>query len=296
MKSKLLLLSFLMLFTFATNYAQITATTSSVAIQGIARDDNGNARTNQQIPLTLELYYNVNGTETAISTQTVSDATTDAFGVFSTLVDIDKSKYTSLAANQVFLRISGKDSSGNQDVTISDQAFNQVPYAVVASNGVPTGSIMPFIGTVAPIGWALCDGAPLPTDGSGGPLSSLLGDINTPNLQGMFLRGAGGTDDHIGPELKKHQDDGFKAHLHDKGTIAASEGKHSHKYKDNYLWEAAETGRDVSTSGTDFLKTDDIRDTNIDGGHEHVITGNTGRSGGTETRPVNYGVNYIIKL
>lgn len=283
-----------MLLTVATSYAQITATSSGVAIQGIARDENGNARANQQIPLTLKLYYKLNGNETAISTQTVSNVTTDAFGVFSTKVDIDQSKYTTLAGNQTFLRISGKDSSGNLDIVISDQAFTQVPYAVVANNGVPTGSIMPYIGTLAPIGWALCDGAALPTDGSAVALIALVGN-NTPNLQGMFLRGTGTSpvNGQAGPALKANQQDGLESHLHNAAHgHGITDPGHAHSI--SMRIRGNEDGSNKWTLASDASTTN--TNPNTTGITINNFTGNTAYTGTTETRPVNYGVNYIIKL
>lgn len=314
------LLSFLMLLTVAINYGQITATSSSVAIQGIARDDNGNARANTQIPLTLQLYYKLNGTNTTISTQTVSNVTTDAFGVFSTFLDIDKNKYPTLAANQTFLKISGKNTS-NQDVTISDQAFTQVPYAIMANNGVPTGSIMPYIGTTAPVGWALCDGARLSTDGSAAALITLVGDY-APDLRGMFIRGAGQNGNatnaaEIQPNtLKAVQSSDNKSHSHTGNT--SNDGNHYHN-----MFTRQDSGSGQTTIGylatTDQLyKVSPRRDGNGDwngelmyspdqinnvidrgrtstnGDHNHSFT--TATSGTTESRPINFGVNYIIKL
>lgn len=304
MKSKILLLSFFMLLTVATSYAQITATSSGVAIQGIARDENGNARANQQVPLTLKLYYKLNGNETAISTQTVSNVTTDAFGVFATKVDIDQSNYTTLAGNQTFLRISGKDSSGNLDIVISDQAFTQVPYAVVANNGVPTGSIMPYIGTLAPVGWALCNGAALPTDGSAAALIALVGN-NTPNLQGMFLRGTGTSpvNGQAGPALKANQEDDFQKHNHP-NNIQISGGVHKHSLQFQHQ-KFDNDDNDTPGYAAIGIGTDKNFNTNndvSDGTHSHTISGGiqdntvTINLPGIETRPVNYGVNYIIKL
>ena len=97
--------------------------------------------------------------------------------------------------------------------------LKHVPYAIAANNGVPSGSIMPFIGTQAPAGWVLCDGAPLPTDGSADYLIALLGSNNAPNLQGMFLRGTGTSpvNNQAGPALMATQEDQNKEHDHDSG-------------------------------------------------------------------------------
>jgi len=53
MKSKILLLSFLTLFTIAINYAQSSASQAGIAVQGIARDANNTALTNKNISLHL---------------------------------------------------------------------------------------------------------------------------------------------------------------------------------------------------------------------------------------------------
>ena len=51
-----------------------------------------------------------------------------------------------------------------------------------------------------------------------------------------------------------------------------------------------------------FLDADDngnkrtSRTTASAGNHTHTVKGNSNTTGGAETRPVNYGVNYIIKL
>ena len=57
MKSKLLLLSFLMLLMVTTNYGQTSASQAGIAVQGIARDGNNTAIANQSVSFTFELYY-----------------------------------------------------------------------------------------------------------------------------------------------------------------------------------------------------------------------------------------------
>ena len=176
-----------------------------------------------------------------------------------------------------------------------------MPYAIAASNGVPTGSIMPFIGTTAPAGWALCNGTALPTDGSAAALIALVGN-SAPNLQGMFLRGTGTSpvNAQSGPALKATQDDSFESHLHDSGTLATEKaGSHNHQSTNKY--NALVQKNNNSTAGSLDNDGDEISQISSlaipnDGEHVHVMKGSTSNSGGTETRPVNYGVNYIIKL
>ena len=291
MKSKILLLSFLTLFTIAINYAQSSASQAGIAVQGIARDANNTALTNKNISLTFELYYlNASSLEEPIYTTTVN-VETDAFGVFSYIIDPTAINNSKFANNQAYLRIK----KGAE--IISNEIFKHVPYAIAANNGVPTGSIMPFIGTEAPAGWAICNGSELPSTAT--KLIAMVGN-NAPDLRGMFLRGAGknnvtGYTENVGPNLKSRQQDDNLAHTHAAGELAADDaGEHAHDVKifgfspSNLL---SGSSRGIYTySGTDKTLT-----SALSGEHNHKISGSTAETG-TESRPVNYGVNYIIKL
>jgi hypothetical protein len=308
------LLSFLMLLTVAINYGQTTASAAGIAIQGIARDNNGNARINTQISLTLKLYYVLNNAEVAIVTSTVKNADTDGFGVFSLVLETKANENILIANTEAYLRIS------DGSTTISDEKLKQVPYAIAASNGVPTGSIMPYIGNTAPAGWVMCNGSALPSDALGGAaLRALVGD-NAPNLQGMFLRGAGENNVYastIEPNnLKAFQNTSNLEHDH--SANASSTPDHYHNiFSNGYTADNNGSGPlGEPTTDTKYkvghYNNDDgdwktrLRYTNsttepIDrgrtsnnGGHDHTITVNS--SGGSESRPINYGVNYIIKL
>jgi microcystin-dependent protein len=288
MKSKLLLILCFLCATLS-NYAQSSATQSGIAVQGIARDLNNTALTNQTINLTFTLYYlNASSIEQSIYKIT-KNLTTDAFGVFSDVIDPTAVNNSLFANNIAYLRIEkGTD-------VISDEKLRHVPYAISANNGVPTGSIMPFIGTVAPEGWALCNGAVLPVTATA--LIALVGN-NAPNLQGMFLRGTGNSpvNNQAGPTLKGTQDDSLESHNH---SASVNDPGHTHEYKDVFFSEGGGSidvpnnrglngDTDGDNKGYEFQRTSASATTGIS-----VTTGNTG---GTETRPVNYGVNYIIKL
>lgn len=316
MKSKLLLLSFLMLFTFTTNYAQSSASVSGIAVQGIARNDNNTALINASVRFTFTIYNRA--TTDVVHTEDPT-ITTDEFGVFSHTIAIPTEKYANFGGKVLWLKI--EDDKG----VISDEIFKQVPYAINASNGVPTGSIMPFVGIEAPDGWVLCDGKPLDqTVGAeaSADLQVLIGS-NAPDLRGMFLRGAGTntvTDytNNVGPNLNERQGDAIKAHRHaatngsnDGDLTAALDGEHQHDIIKLPIDQAGPEGTgDVptlnNTSGKNekWLGVNDVagfEDTGLDavskdGKHTHPITGSTANYGIHETRPVNYGVNYIIKL
>lgn len=293
MKTKLFLLSLLMMLGFTTSYAQSSAEQAGIAVQGIARDGNNTAIINKTIPFTFELYYlNASNIETPISTET-KNLQTDAFGIFSYIIDPKAVNNGKFANYQAYLRIkTGTD-------IISNEKLNHVPYAISANNGVPTGAIMPFIGTVAPYGWALCDGSPLPSTAT--ELIAMVG-ANTPNLRGMFLRGAGddGRPETETVNLKTIQADDLKSHLHGPGTLETDNpGDHTHE-NGTYKYLLQQNGYNTPASLDNSNDEPDVKNKapmKSAGNHTHKITGLTGLTGNTvETRPINYGVNYIIKL
>lgn len=303
------LLSFLMLLTVAIISAQSSANVAGIAIQGIARDNNNTARTSATISLTFRIYY---GSNVAIY-EVTRTVTTDAFGVFSAVLEPGETNNIVIANTQAYLRIS------EGSTTISDEKLKQVPYAIAATNGVPTGSIMPFVGTTAPIGWVMCDGSAIPSDASGTALIAILGGNSTPDLRGLFLRGAGKNTNYAEIDantLKGVQGSDNKSHNHTGNT--SNDGNHYHNM---FTRETSGSGQAFigSAATSDELykvsprrdgngewkaelmyspnQTNDVIDkgrTSTNGDHSHSFT--TATSGTTESRPINYGVSYIIKL
>lgn len=287
MKTKLLL----MLCFFCaviSNYAQSSASQSGIAVQGIARDANNTAIANQTISLTFTLYY----VDSSSNAQTViykvtKNLTTDAFGVFSDVIDPTAVNNNLFANNAAYLKIE----KGSE--VISDEKLRHVPYAIAANNGVPTGSIMPFVGTVAPEGWALCNGALLPTTAAA--LIKLVGN-NAPDLRGMFLRGAGQNANtanaaEIAPNtLNNVQTSTNKSHTHT-GTTSTN-GDHTHTESVTYVYDPNNADGGFNGGGNQIGRRS--AQTSSNGQHNHTFT--TNADGTTESRPINYGVNYIIKL
>lgn len=299
MKTKFTTLTLLLLFVASFTYAQTSAEISDIAIQGIARDANNTAKANTAIKLTLEFYYMDGATSVDISsfTETVD---TDAFGVFSYVVSPDYRDSPLFANHQVYLRIS---EGLNGENIISDEKLKHVPYAIAANNGVPTGSIMPFIGDTAPKGWVMCDGSDLPIDNSADALKELLGGpsvTKAPDLRSLFLRGIGTNSDAQfsanarGSALNTTQQDANLSHLHAVNITTSENGNHNHGIgnsdtsDDNTVRNAQYNVNSITRGENNFF-------TQPNGAHAHTVTGNTGAEG-TESRPVNYGVNYIIKL
>lgn len=177
------------------------------------------------------------------------------------------------------------------------QIITSAPYAIHAVDStVPSGSIMPYMGTNAPAGWLLCDGAAVSrtlyatlygvigvANGSGDGMNT----FNLPDLRGMFLRGLDGVagidpdkatrtaakpGGNTGNALGSLQQDQFKSHNHVNGSfnrlLQVSNGTNT-----------TTPGNDVSPSEPDILNTAPIA-----------------AAGGNESRPKNIYVNYIIKL
>jgi len=302
MKTKFTLLTLLMLFVTSINFAQTSATASGIAIQGIARDNNNTARINTTVPLTFRMYFiNQSNAEVLIGTETTVNLPTDNFGVFSHVIEPGAANNAIIANNQVFLKIS------EGATVISDEKLKHVPYAIAANNGVPTGSIMPFVGTTAPTGWVLCNGQSLAGVTGSENLIVLIGN-NAPDLRGMFLRGAGtntvsGYETNVGPTLNTRQQDDNLSHTHTAGTLVNSNGgSHTHGVPHTYDHDndspqqvrvTAAYSKPFPSAGTYYY--DNTMPTSAGGDHTHTISGTTA-SQGSESRPVNYGVNYIIKL
>jgi microcystin-dependent protein len=292
---KLTALVILISFSKAT-FAQITST--GMAIQGIARDASNNAITNAAIGIKFTPHYtNSSNANVDLPSVTVS-LTTDAFGVFSYVLDMSSIETSLFFDNQMKLKIEQTSPATN---LISDENLNFVPYAVSASNGVPTGTIMPYVGTTAPRGWALCDGSAIPITPLTLTLRTLLGSNNTPDLRGMFLRGAGTNSNNayaanVGPNLRAIQTDDFKSHFHAVNLTTSQNGEHNHSKTTNN--QASDDGDGAiawnNTDGED-LNNSTVYTDNA-GAHTHSVSGNTASTGVSETRPINYGVTYIIKL
>jgi microcystin-dependent protein len=161
---------------------------------------------------------------------------------------------------------------------------------------IPPGTIVAYGGTVAPDGWVMCDGAYyFHTNSLYTALHNVIGtsfgmlvlfgnpspnSFRVPDLRGRFPRGVSGSSTHdpdkdsrtipsgssnVSNAVGSVQDDEFKSHTHPPGT-------------GGYYFNQG--------SGGSYAN-----------GSQHVgIPSTTGARGGSETRPKNIYVNYIIKL
>lgn len=280
---KLIIIASFLLILVGTITAQTSASQAGIGVQGIARDANNTALASQTISFTFTIYYlDASSLEVLIFEETLN-LDTDAFGVFSHVIDptaVSNPKFANYVAH---LRIKkGTD-------IVSNEKLRHVPYAISANNGVPTGSIMPYIGTTAPYGWALCDGTALPATAT--ELIDMVG-ANAPNLQGMFLRGAGGSGTHVGPTVKTVQEDAIESHTSTGNTTTSGNHIHTEQLRDRRLIDEEDSNYSANIlTGAGGITT---QNTGSTGAHDHSVS--VSYSGSNETRPVNYGVNYIIKL
>ncbi len=284
----------------AISFAQITATQAGIAVQGIARDANNTARVNASITLNVRIHAAGNDIVPQQSTQ----VQTDAFGVFSFVLDVTQNNYPAIANQGAELEIR------EGTTLISNEPLRFVPYAIAAANGVPTGAIMPYAGNSAPAGWALCDGAAIPTGAAGDALRTLVGGNNTPNLIDRFIVGAGTTynvNATGGANTVTLTTNQIPSHNH--GGSTSTDGNHNHSRNVGgrtydrllTLGDVGDTpnGADNRT-GADEPRVIEAFPMAGAGAHSHTIGNEGGNPDGStaphENRPPYYALTYIIKL
>ena len=176
------------------------------------------------------------------------------------------------------------------------------------STSPPPGSIIAYLGTTDPDGWVMCNGTAR-TDGSDGRYNNLInmnigtgtsGNYTPPNYTGAFLRGSGSqtynTITYSGPDVKTGQSDDYKLHNH-----GVTDGGHQHTYGniDEYLRRESLSLQSNGGPSKEYVQTKAFNPS------QYLFNQNTSyvssnitvnSSGGSETRPFNYGVNWIIKL
>jgi microcystin-dependent protein len=158
----------------------------------------------------------------------------------------------------------------------------------------PPGLIAPFGGTVSPSGWLFCDGAAVSRSTYAALFSAIgvtwgSGDgfntFNLPDLRNMFLRGSGTS------AVGVYEDEDFKSHTH---TATITDPGHKHQTAllsgiPSLAYGAGTTingiaGGSITTAPSSFTETKTTG-----------VTVSNASTGGTETRPVNKRVLYIIK-
>jgi microcystin-dependent protein len=311
MKKSTLILFFLASFLgLQKAYSQANVQATGISIQGIARDENNSAIANiDQLGLAFKIYYlDGSNNEQTILNQT-ANVKTDNFGVFSYVMNIDNSIFTAISNSQAYLKVT------QGSVVFSNEKLQAVPYAIHAQNGVPSGTIMAYVGTTAPVGWLICDGSSFPDNPYYAQLKALLGGLNTPNLSARYLRGTGVQEGRGGITLKGTQYDEIRQHSHGVNITTTTSGSHEHNAgngfnklarADNRYWvnwgsTSSSTPTNPGQDPQGRLNAYENASLPFAGDHTHQVTGNTISAGSADSvygdnRPYSYGVNYIIKI
>lgn len=295
---------YLLLLSLNISFGQANVTSSGISVQGIARaNDEVTVLPNQSLSISINLYYLDGSTETSLITRT-GNITTDGFGIFTYVVDINNTDFARISNYATWIKVS----SGS--TVFVNEKLKIAPYAIHAQNGVPTGSILPFAGGSVPPGWLLADGRAIPNDDYHAALRAIFGN-SLPDLRGIFLRGTGTSpsgSQYTGPALRAIQTDGLQGHPHGfswSGT-ANSAGTHTHavpfdvggSVRIPYSFD----GGTIEASGGGAANSDDMwigQYFTLSGSHTHTynVTSATGSFGiAAETRAANYGVYYIVKI
>jgi len=156
---------------------------------------------------------------------------------------------------------------------------------------LPPGIIMAFASATVPAGWLECNGqstASYPT------LAALVG-ANVPDLRGEFVRGwDNGRGIDTGRRFGSNQTESLSGHTH---TATSPEHTHSASISNSprvvysFGYDNGYTGLYPNEHGGDGL---DYLASNISIGSTAVSV-TVGSTGGTETRPRNVALMYIIK-
>ena len=183
--------------------------------------------------------------------------------------------------------------------------------------GIPSGVIFPFAGTTAPYGYLIGDGRPVaiaeyPTlfaaigyghgngttnsDGTPSGFTSAT-HFNLPDPRGRFMRGVDGL---AGVDLDKASRTAPRAGGNAGNTVGSVQG-HTNESHSHHMFNAA-TGTPTDNAGENYIAKNPNGNVNY---FSYTMTslssnvpahGLTESLGGSETRPKNLNVNYIIKV
>ncbi|MFY0652809.1 MAG: tail fiber protein [Cyclobacteriaceae bacterium] len=299
MKKERFLLSTLAILLIATFSVVAQNEQKSFSFQGYARDFSGAAYSSETITAQFSIYPEGESVEYT-EQQTLE---TDAYGVFHAMIgSVVPVNFEAIdfSSKKYFMKVEVK-AAGGDFVEISNTELLAVPYAKAAENAVnansarsadngnPPGTILPFGGPLGkiPAGYLACDGTSVAVadypelyaaveDSWGGDGGT---NFYLPDFRGRFMRGfdngAGNdpnsgsrsalqTGGNTGDAVGSYQSDEFKSHNHDVEQIFDCTDCNRLRYQID----------------------------NNDGGGRTV---QSGVRGGSETRPKNATVLFMIK-
>ena len=185
------------------------------------------------------------------------------------------------------------------------EGYNGSAWGQLAA-GVPVGTILTFGASTPPSGFLECNGSAISrstyaslfsilstTHGAGDGSST----FNLPDLRGQFVRG---WDNSAGVDASRvfgsTQTDQNKNHTHTTDSVTLTGG--IRKISEGFLSGGSATGvftktSDGNNSITGSSSTSPVGGVDFDGTHSHTISSS---GGGTEARPKNVALMYIIKF
>lgn len=225
-----------------------------------------------------DLFFRTNSGNPYAFGETNINSTTDA--VFKIIIETVEGQLMEVTPEQTVI---------NTPLVVNDRVEDKTGFIT------PVGAVIPYAGSSPPKGWLLCDGSPVSRELYGDLFMAIgtnwgQGDgsstFNIPDLRGQFLRGVdngagkdpeaasrghynnGNSGDNVG----SFQGDVFKGHRHP-----------SIEYTDSRF---ANNGSAIGDPVSGVALSATTATSNM-----HL----TGQTGGSETRPINAYVNYIIK-
>ncbi len=171
-------------------------------------------------------------------------------------------------------------------INAANVTVGTLPASVIPSGAVvPVGTIIAYGGTTIPTGWELCDGRSLSTTGTYAALFTAIGSnwgstgagtFRLPDLRGRFPRGRDAT-------AGNDPDAGSRTSLFANGSVADNVGSYQADELKSHQHSFNMNTQSVNQSGASAVS------------NANFNTGQTSFTGGSETRPKNAYVNYIIK-
>lgn len=225
-----------------------------------------------------DLFFRTNSGNPYAFGETNINSTTDA--VFKIIIETVEGQLMEVTPSQTVI---------NTPLVVNDRIEDKSGFIT------PVGAVIPYAGSAPPKGWLLCDGSPISRElypdlftaiGTNWGQGDGSSTFNIPDLRGQFLRGVdngagkdpeaasrghynnGNSGDNVG----SFQGDVFKGHRHP-----------SIEYTDSRF---ANNGSAIGDPVSGVALSATTATSNM-----HL----TGQTGGSETRPINAYVNYIIK-
>jgi len=316
---KRLVLFFACFLLVATGFAQGGNSGLGFNYQAVVRGLDGFVLPKQNVELRFSLMPGQQATQASwVETQNV---TTDAYGtigvtigkgtkaggVAATFADVN------FAAVHYWLRVEINENGAYRELSYT--ALASVPYAEAATNAVssPVGSVMPFAGDASkvPAGWLLCDGREVSRSdyaalydvvGTAYGFGNNSTTFNLPDMRGMFLRGVSGdsgkdADVDTRVPLKDGGNSGNSVGSYQGDAIRNIKGSFTPIYSNNGAFGFTNL---TQTSGSLYaVPLGSTSQVGVQGsGYGTVSIGfdaSRAVSTGSDNRPQNVYVNYIIK-